>query len=110
LLTNHTFVTRRSHTADFGLLKISASLFAPAPHPSPIPLWPVPSRSRSNEEDDDLDSNDSGVETEPELLNEVQLAELAQRFPSNTNVPEAVAIEVRQFFFLASWLRLIDAL
>ncbi len=90
-LTNHVRFT----AADLG--NFSASLFAPTPQPSPIPLRLAP--SNSTEEIDDFDSNDSGVETEPEFLNEAQLTELAQRFPSNSNMPEAVAIEVRLFFF-----------
>jgi len=78
-------------TAD--LEKISASLFAPAPHPTPIPCQLSP--LDSDKENNDLD--DSGIETEPESLDESQLTELAQRFPSN--VLGATALKVFFFFF-----------
>jgi len=84
-------------TAD--LEKISASLFAPAPHPTPIlrRLSDVAAVRSVTPLDSDDDLDDSGVETEPESLDESQLTELAQRFPSN--VWGAVAIEVRFFLF-----------
>jgi len=70
-------------TAD--LEKISVSLFAPAPHPTPIlcQLSDVAAVRSITPLDSDDNLDDSGVETEPELLNESQLTELAQRFPSN---------------------------
>ena len=50
----------------------------PSSNPSPIPLRSAPSNSHDENENLNLDSNDSGVETKPELLNEAQLTELAQ--------------------------------
>ena len=89
-------------TTDFE--KLSASLFAPAHHATPIPvqlahLFPVQNLdpALADGENDDIDSDDS-VETEREWIDEAQLTELTQRFPSC--VSEAMAIEVcRRFFF-----------
>ena len=81
-------------TADFE--KISASLFAPAPHPTPIPVQLV-APSNVDKVNDNLDDDDSGADTDQEWLDESHFTELALRFPSN--VSEALAIEVRHFFF-----------
>jgi len=83
-------------TAD--LEKISVLLFAPTPHPTPIlhRLSNVAAVHSVTPLDSNDNLNDSGVETKPELLNESQLTELAQRFPSN--MWGAVAIEVCFFF------------
>jgi hypothetical protein len=49
--------------------------------------------SDSDKDNDNLDGNDSGAETEQECLNEAQLAELAQRFPSNMSEAPPTKLE-----------------
>lgn len=50
-----------------------------------------------DKENGNIDSDDSGVETEKEWLDDSQLVEFAQRFP--TNALEALAFEVCPLFF-----------
>ena len=77
---------------------------APARHAMPIPV-PVPAQSTrpslpaqhlasalTDNEGDNTDSDDGGVETEKEWLDEAQLTVLASRFPSK--VSDAMAAEV----------------
>src|SRR5260221_4032739 len=88
----------------------SASLVAPTRHATPIPVqstrplgFPAQhlASALTDDEGDNTDSDDGGVETEKEWLDEAQLTVLASRFPSR--VSETMAIEVcRNCFFLTS--------
>lgn len=63
-----------------------------------LPTLAVQDLACSDKENTDTaDSDDSGVDTEKEWLNDSQLAKLAQRFPSK--VLEVMVIEVLFFFF-----------